>query len=55
MNQADAANLIASITDPEELYRLKEGETLHPQYQGGRKGVLALIDSRFGDIEEGKV
>jgi hypothetical protein len=54
MNVAEAGALVQSINSTDELIALQLGEKNHPDFPGGRKGVLNLIDSRFGDIERGE-
>ena len=39
--------LIATVETAGALQALRDGETAHPKYDGGRTGVLAAIDSRL--------
>jgi hypothetical protein len=50
LNVADAAQLVSTINDVNELARLKAGEESHPDYPGGRKGVMTYIDQRSVEL-----
>ncbi len=51
MNSADVKALILTATDATALQKLRAGELMHPQYDGGRSGVIAAIDARISELE----
>lgn len=50
LSAADAAKLVASIEDYDELSAVRAGEEAHPKYEGGRKAVLAAIDAAAAEF-----
>lgn len=52
LNAKEAAEEIASIDDPRFLTVLEEQELSHPEYDGGRQGVLQAIARRRKELEE---
>ena len=51
-NVADAKALIAEEEDIDSLRALRRGEEQHPDFAGGRIGVLDAIDARLAELEE---
>lgn len=51
LNVADAATLIAGISDLDELKRIGLGEMAHPNFPGGRRGVLTYLDQHMTAVE----
>jgi len=51
MSAAEAAQFIKQLPSLELLQSARAGEMAHPRYQGGRKGVLDLIDSRIAELQ----
>lgn len=45
--------IIANITDRERLVAMAEGEKQHPEYGGGRVGVLKMIETRLQQLGPG--
>ena len=45
--------VISEITDRDRLVAMAEGEKQHPEYGGGRVGVLKMIDARLEELGPG--
>lgn len=50
-----AREMIAGVTDQELLKAMLRGEKHHPEYEGGRSGVVDALEERIGELEEGVV
>ena len=51
-NVVDANGLIAEEEDVDSLRALRRGEEQHPDFNGGRIGVLDAIDVRLAELED---
>ena len=51
-NVADAKELLADEGDADSLRALRRGEEQHPEFAGGRTGVLDAIDARLAELKE---
>ena len=52
MSAKEAIALIEETDDAAELNMLKDGEGQHPEYKGGRKGILTAIHKRIRSLTE---
>ena len=44
---------IAAVTDRDRLVAMLEGEKSHPDYEGGRLGVIKMIAARLEEVGSG--
>lgn len=51
LNVSQAQGLIEQTGSIPDLVAIRAGEILHPDYQGGRKGVLEAIEARIADLQ----
>ena len=54
LNSPDSIKLVESLTDFTELNMIKDGEGKHPDFTGGRKGVLNAIHERIQSLLQDK-
>lgn len=47
LNSPDSIKLVESLTDFTMLNMIKDGESQHPEFEGGRKGVLNAVHERI--------
>lgn len=52
LNIDEVCQLVSESESIEDLRALRESELVHPNYEGGRKGAMEVLDDRIAELED---